>query len=144
MLKKIQAGSGLLFFAFVALHLINTWLATFGAGAYDSVQVLLRGIYQFAPVEALILSALSLHVVVGVVRIAKEPKRDLTSRAKWHRYAGFFLAIVIVGHILAVRGSSWFFDVYPGFSAWHFRLTICHCIFCLTIFYWELRVFITA
>ncbi|MGI9328016.1 MAG: hypothetical protein ACR2PZ_22540 [Pseudomonadales bacterium] len=116
MLKKLQAGTGLLFAAFVAVHLTNTWLASLGAAAYDSVQQYLRVIYQFPPVEVLVLAALATHLLVGLLRIWQEPRRVLNLRARLHRYAGFFLALVIGGHILAVRGSSWFYDVYPEFA----------------------------
>ena len=122
MLKQLQAGSGAVFSVFVIVHLLNTWLAAFGPGVYDGAQSALRAVYQLAPIEALLLAALAVHIVVGVMRIRREPKRQLTARAKWHRYAGFFLLAVIVGHILAVRGSSWFYDVYPGFAGVSFSL----------------------
>ena len=122
MLKKLQAVAGVIFAGFLALHLTNTWLAALGPGAYDAVQRSLRVLYQFVAVEALLLAALAVHVVVGIMRIVQEPKRQLTLRARIHRYAGFFLAFVIVGHILAVRGSSWFFDVYPGFAGIAFSI----------------------
>ena len=122
MLKRVQAGSGIVFGIFVALHLLNTWLAAFGPQVYDGVQVVLRSAYQFAPVEVLLLAALGVHMVVGVLRIVQEPKRNLTLRAKIHRYAGFFLLVFIFGHIAAVRGSSWFFEVYPGFEGLAFSI----------------------
>ncbi len=122
MLKQIQAATGLLFAAFLGMHLINTWLATFGPAAYDGVQGVLRQVYQFAPFEALFLAALSVHLVVGVLRIVTEPKRVLNQRARWHRYAGFFLLVFIAGHITAVRGTSWFYDVYPGFAGLAFSI----------------------
>ena len=39
-----------------------------------------------------------------------------------HRYAGFFLLVFIGGHIVAVRGASWFYDVYPGFEGLAFSI----------------------
>lgn len=122
MLKKIQAWTGVLFAVFVALHLVNTWVGGFGATAYDSVQSVFRVVYQFPPVEALLLAALAVHMVVGVMRIAREPRRELTPRSRLHRYAGFFLMVFIVGHILAVRGPSWFYDIYPGFQGLAFSI----------------------
>ena len=68
------------------------------------------------------LTALVVHVVVGVARIVVEPKRTLSTRGRVHRYAGVFLLVVIVGHVLAVRGPSWFFDVYPGFAGLAFSV----------------------
>lgn len=122
MLKKIQAASGMVFALFLAVHLLNTWMASVGAGAYDSVQQVLRQVYQFAPIEALILAALAVHIVVGITRIVTEPSRQLSLRARLHRYAGYFLMVFIGGHILAVRGSSWFYDVYPGFEGLAFSI----------------------
>ncbi len=122
MLKKIQAITGLLFASFVTVHLLNTWLASLGPTAYDGVQAALRQVYQFLPVEVSLLLALLIHVVVGVMRMVKEPKRKLTVRARIHRYTGYFLMLVIGGHILAVRGPSVFFDVYPGFAGIAFSI----------------------
>jgi len=122
MLKPIQAVTGLVFAVFVSLHLLNTWTASLGPGVYDGLQELLRQLYQFAPVEALFLAALMVHLVSGILRIVIEPKRTLTARARWHRYAGFFLMAVIGGHILAVRGASFFYDVYPGFEGLAFSI----------------------
>ena len=122
MLKRIQAITGIVFFLFLIFHLANTWLAAMGIATYDSVQAALRSFYQFAPVEALLLDALTVHLVVGIMRIVKEPKRSLNLRARLHRYAGFFLGFVVFGHVLAVRGPSWFFDVYPGFTGLAFSI----------------------
>ncbi|MEM8769162.1 MAG: hypothetical protein AAGE43_17085 [Pseudomonadota bacterium] len=122
MLKQIQAATGLIFGLFLVFHLLNTWLAAFGPGVYDGVQGAFRIVYQAKVVEALILAALAVHLIVGVLRISLEPRRTLTPRARWHRYAGFFLLAFIGGHILAVRGSSWFYNVYPGFEGLAFSI----------------------
>ena len=116
MLKKIQAATGIVFFAFLALHLTNTWLATFGAGVYDGVQSTLRLIYQAPVVEALVLAALLLHIAVGLYRRWREGPGSTALRARLHRYTGWGLALVIGGHVFAVRGTSWFYDIYPGFA----------------------------
>lgn len=121
-LKKAQAVSGLVFATFLVLHLLNTWLAALGPAAYDGAQQVLRIVYQAFAVEAVVLAGLIVHIGAGVARIIIEPKRTLSLRARAHRYAGFFLMVVIGGHILAVRGPSWFFDVYPGFAGLAFSI----------------------
>ena len=122
MLKQVQAGTGVLFAVFVAVHLINLWLASLGSSAYDGFQEMVRPAYQWPPVEILLLAALAVHVVVGLMRIFSEPKRTLTPRGRWHRRAGIFMLIVIIGHIFAVRGPSWFFDLYPQFAGLAFSI----------------------
>ncbi len=116
MLKTLQAATGLLFALFVFAHLANTVFAAFGAQYYDSVQSALRTVYQFAPLEVLLLASLAVHAVIGVMRWVGEPKRQLNARARWHRYAGVFLLVFIVGHVTAVRGSSFFYGVFPQFE----------------------------
>ena len=46
-------------------------------------------------------------------------------RARLHTWAGVFLLLVIVGHVIAVRGPSLFYGVFPefegvSFSLWYF------------------------
>lgn len=121
-LRKLQAASGVLFAGFLSVHLANTWLAAFGPSAYDGLQSLGRQVYQWLPVEIVLLTAVAVHMVVGVARIVREPKRHLNLRARMHRYSGFFLLLVITGHVLAVRGPSWFFGIYPGFQGLAFTV----------------------
>ncbi len=121
-LKKLQAWTGITFAVFLGVHLLNTWMAIFGAVAYDGFQQIARTFYQFPPLEFLLLGALLVHMIVGVIRIFSEPKRELSPRARWHRYSGFFLMLMIAGHIIAVRGPSWFYDVYPAFVGLSFSM----------------------
>ncbi len=123
MLKQIQAVTGTVFAVFLTLHLLNTWLAALGPATYDGVQSVLRTLYQFTPFEAMLLAALVVHVISGLLRICIEPKRELTPRSRWHRISGIFLLLFIGGHITAVRGASWFYDVYPGFEGLAFSIS---------------------
>ncbi len=120
MLKSLQAATGALFALFVFAHLINTWLAAFGARTYDGVQEALRQVYQFAPLEVLLLAAAAVHAVIGIVRWVQEPPRTLSKRARWHRRSAVFLLVFIVGHVAAVRGVPMLYDVFPQFAglAW--------------------------
>lgn len=122
MLKTLQAITGLIFATFLALHLINTWLASFGAAAYNTVQSSLRTVYQAPVVEVLILVALLVHIATGLIRRKREGSGPAAPRARWHRYTGYGLALFIGGHILAVRGPSWFYGIYPGFEGVAFSL----------------------
>ena len=122
MIKKIQAASGAVFALFVAIHLVNTALAAFGVTACDTYQEAVRGIYQAFVIEVLLLSALVVHIACGVTRMIQERGRVLNTRAKWHRYSGLFLMVFIGGHIMAVRGPSWFYGIYPGFEGLAFSI----------------------
>ena len=128
-LTKLQAISGLVFFAFVVVHLLNTWAAIGGAELYDGLQGLAQFFYQAWIVEALILTALGVHVACGIARMIHAKGARRSRRAAWHRYAGIFLLVVMAGHIAAVRGPSWFVDVYPGFAGVSFSLAFAPAFF---------------
>ena len=122
MLKKIQAGTGIIIAVFVAFHLLNSFLATFSAAAYDSVQQVFRAVYHFAPLEVALLAAIATHLGVGIARIVREPKRTLSLRGKLHRYSGMFLGLVIFGHIFAVRAPSLLYGAYTEFAGLSFTI----------------------
>ena len=112
--RRAQALSGLLLAGFVGLHLINLPLAAF-PGAYDAYQRVLRALYQSPFFEIpFVVTPLVVHIVAGVRAIAR---RDRAAPATWparlHRYSAWYLLFVIAGHVLATRGASLFYGIYP-------------------------------
>ncbi|MFW6093072.1 MAG: hypothetical protein ACODAC_03790 [Pseudomonadota bacterium] len=124
MVRRIQAVSGLLFAAFLAAHLFNTWLAVLGPGAYDGAQRLLALVYQAPVLEWLVLGAVLVHVGCALVRWRRERRGTLPLRARLHRYAGVFLMVVIAGHVNAVRLVPAAFGIRPGFEGLAFTLQV--------------------
>lgn len=124
--RRAQAISGLVFLAFVLLHLLNTMFAGVSVAAYDAFQRALRPVYQHPAVEpTLVMAPLLVHVAAAVRRIWIDGVRGRGGglRARLHRITGYFLLLVIFGHIAAVRGPSFFLDVFPesggvSFSLW--------------------------
>jgi succinate dehydrogenase/fumarate reductase cytochrome b subunit len=121
-LRRAQALSGVIFGTFLAVHLANTWIAVISAEHYDATQRILRAVYQKPLVEAVLLATLGVHLGVAILRKRTGRPAPQTARTRWHRNAGIFLAIVIAGHILAVRGPSWFAGIHPGFAGMSFTL----------------------
>ncbi len=113
MLLRIQAASGLVFAIFLFAHLVNTWMAALGPNWYDDVQRPLGSIYQWLPLEALIIGSVLVHVGCAVLRwrsqAGSSPRAPRSMRQRLHRYSGIFLMIFIGGHFAAVR-------LIPG---WH-------------------------
>lgn len=126
-LKRVQAFAGTLFAVFVLLHLSNIFIAPFGAAAFNEYQSVLRMYYQTPLIEVLlVLGPLVVHMIAGAwlacIR-AKRGPRPLTQRI--HTWAGVFLFAVVFGHVLAVRGPSYFYGISPefeglSFSLWYF------------------------
>lgn len=121
-LRRTQAVTGIIFGLFLAIHLANTGLAAISGELYDAAQRVLRIAYQAWFVEATVLGALVMHLAAGLLRKRAGRPPPVTWRGRWHRNAGLFLALFVFGHVAAVRGASWFADVYPGFSGLSFTL----------------------
>jgi succinate dehydrogenase/fumarate reductase cytochrome b subunit len=122
---QVQAASGLAFGVFAAVHLANQWLAPLGAEAYDGVQAAARAVYQHPAVEiAGVGLPLLVHVVAGLrrMRLRGLSGRRGGWRMRLHRLTGYFLLLVIFGHVAAVRGPSLVYGFFPGFAGISFSL----------------------
>ena len=132
-LLRLQAISGLAFATFLLLHLANTMLATLGQGRYDGFQRGVRGYYQWAPIElSVVIAAPLVHVAAAAVRILRRRRlRAKTGRTppgapgwrvRLHRYSGYYLVVVVVGHMLATRAPGVFLGIPADFSFLTFSL----------------------
>ncbi len=123
-LVRTQAVSGLLFSLFLLVHLTNTALAVIGPGAYDRFQTVARGVYQWPLLEVSLIAALTVHVIAGILRIRARPssKSKPPLRLRLHRYAGYFLALFVFGHIAATRLPALLADAPPFFGGVSFSL----------------------
>jgi succinate dehydrogenase/fumarate reductase cytochrome b subunit len=122
---RIQAASGLVFVAFLLVHLVNQGLALLGPEVYDGFQAEARRFYQHPALEpTLVLLPLVVHVVSALrrMRLAGVFGRSRTLRMRLHRASGYFLLLVTFGHIVAVRGPSLGLDFHPGFAGVSFSL----------------------
>lgn len=117
---KVQALSGAVFAVFLFVHLCNQVLATLGAQSFDAVQRTLRRGYQAPLLEVvLVLSPLLIHVGASVSRWwgrRREAPTPVSWRLRAHRWSGRFLLLVFLGHVVATRGASFLFGVFPGFE----------------------------
>ena len=121
-LVRAQAGSGSVFAVFVVAHLLNTFLAPFGAGTYDGFQGALQAVYQEPWVEiGLLLGSFLVHLGCGVLRARRRTKRRADAN-RWQRRSGWVLVVIVIGHSLATRGASLVYDVWPGFEGDAFSL----------------------
>ncbi|MGB8332163.1 MAG: hypothetical protein WCE62_18700 [Polyangiales bacterium] len=123
-LARVQAVSGLLFSVFVLVHLSNTALAIIGADLYDGFQSRARVVYQWPLLELALIGALLVHIVSGIVRM--RARRGSTAepplRLRLHRYAAYYLAIFIFGHIGATRLPALLADAPPFFGGISFSM----------------------
>jgi len=108
-LAKIQAVSGLCFAVFLVLHLATTVSATGGPVSYDGTLASLRAIYRAHPVVEFLLVGVSaaVHIACAILQILRRrkspPSPKPSLRLRIHRWSGYFLMIVIVGHVYATR-----------------------------------------
>ncbi|HSN84915.1 MAG TPA: hypothetical protein VLS88_20205 [Polyangiales bacterium] len=123
-LAQTQAVSGLLFSLFLLVHLTNTALAVIGPEQYDRFQTAARGIYQWPLLELGLIAALIVHVVTGILRMRARRGSKATPplRLRLHRYAAYYLAVFVFGHIAATRLPAVLADAPPFFGGVSFSL----------------------
>lgn len=122
---RVQRLTGLTVLVFLLVHLVNTWLAVLGPGIYNEYQRFARTAYQHPLYELFLLfTPLLVHLGCGVWRIWKSNKvaSPMSLSRRLHRYAGIFLGVVVIGHIVATRGPSLLFGIYPEFEGLAFTL----------------------
>lgn len=118
-IRCAQRITGLMFLAFLLMHLVNTAAAIFGPAAYNDVQRLTRSVYQHPVYEPLLLfTPLVVHIGLGAWRIrnACAPSRTGGMLRRLNRFVCLFLVAIVVGHVVATRGPSLVYGIYPGFE----------------------------
>jgi succinate dehydrogenase/fumarate reductase cytochrome b subunit len=133
----LQQRSGLLLSLFLGLHLVNQAAAACGPAVYDPLQAGLRRLYQQPLVEVVaVLGALAVHIVSSIIVARRRSWSSSSSSSspsssspsslptwlRWHRRAGRFLAVVIVGHVVATRAPSLLWGEPPGFHGVAFTM----------------------
>ena len=123
-LLQIQGVSGAVFFVFLIVHLGNVLMAPFGESVFNAYQQAARTVYQHPAIELpFVLSPIVVHAVAGVwLFVIRRANQNMSWRARLHRYSAAFLLLVVGGHVVAVRGPSAFFDVWPEFEGISFSL----------------------
>ena len=123
-LARLQAVSGLLFSLFVLVHLSNTALAVLGPNLYNRFQSAVRGVYQWPVLELALVATLLVHVVSGVFRMRarRDSKAKPPLRLRLHRYAAYYLAVFVFGHMAATRLPALLADAPPFFEGVSFSL----------------------
>jgi hypothetical protein len=117
--KEVQACSGLAIGIFLAMHLMSHYSLIISFERANANLLKFRAIYQHPVFEIGLFLALVLHMASNVqiychrqkvkaVPHKNEGKTDAKTKAgalelKGHRYAGYFLAISMVGHIGSTR-----------------------------------------
>eukprot|EP00760_Papus_ankaliazontas_P021318 PhM_4_TR18672/c0_g1_i2/m.71157 len=126
----VQGASALVFSSFAIPHFINLSLGVAGEKTYNRVQKVLRKFYQNPIVEGTLVASIITHVGAGILRRTRYPTpihlAPLRTRA--HVYSAYFLATVILGHIIGARthgnldfgGLSYLLQKYPKVTLTYF------------------------
>lgn len=124
-LKAVQFASAIVFLPFLVVHLSNALLGILGPATYDQFQGAAQLIYQIPLIEcSFVISPLLMHMVAGVTLLLlkqHQPKHVSLGR-RLHTWAGLFLTVVILGHVIATRGLPWANDFHTEFSGVAFSL----------------------
>ncbi|GDX81570.1 hypothetical protein LBMAG42_33810 [Deltaproteobacteria bacterium] len=121
--RAAQSISGLVLAVFSLFHLLNVALAV-KPGAYDAFQAVVQRVYQHPLVEPIVLGAVVVHAVIGLreMRGSRTPTSRLPLRERLQRWAGWYLLVVIAGHVGAVRLLAVLEGAPPHFAGLSFSV----------------------
>ena len=107
-LGPIQAASGALFAFFLTLHLLTASSGLLGQASYDATLGVLRKLYRpHIVVEVSLIGGSALvHIACAVAQMRRR-RQIIALRGSWwmkaHRLSGYFLLLVLFGHVFATR-----------------------------------------
>lgn len=113
---RARAASGLVFSAFLGVHVVTALAGSLGQRAYDRLQHATQPVYHSTPFELVaIAGSLAVHVTSALVllrerrareRAAGRPAGAVSPTLRWHRGAGYVLLVFVGGHAFATRVTS--------------------------------------
>ncbi len=107
-LGHIQAISGAVFALFLVLHLITAMSGALGIASYDRTLSALRSVYRSNLLLEVGMIGISgaTHLICAVWQMVRR-RNVVALRGPWwmklHRLSGYFLMVVIMGHVFATR-----------------------------------------
>ncbi|MFK8019719.1 MAG: hypothetical protein AB8B86_08125 [Pseudomonadales bacterium] len=123
LLQRCQIASAIIFLPFLLTHLLNTILASFGATLYDNFQSAAQNWYQQPAIElGFVLIPLTVHMLAGLSLAIRRRRRGVSRKLSMHSAAGFFLLVVVAGHVISTRGLPYFNGFHAGFGGVAFSL----------------------
>ncbi len=116
MIQNLRLYSGLTLFAYVFMHLINQAAGIISPEAMEATDFLTTGIWQFPPLEILLLAAAVTHFLLATARLTS--RRSLRLRkSEWAQMIlGLCIPFLLFRHIIATRIIELGFDVDPAFE----------------------------
>lgn len=118
-LRRTHRSSALILAAFLFFHLINHLMGIGGADLHIRVMSVLRTVYRFWFVEAILLTSCVVQIASGLMLAwAKRTERQFFSRLQI--VSGLYLSFFIVFHVRAVLMGRfvWNVDTDFHFAAW--------------------------
>ncbi len=102
-LQKLRLWSGLVLMAFAATHLANHAVGLVSLEAMESVRLWFTGFWRSLPMTAVMLAAVTAHILLAVMKLAA----GKTWRLPWWQWAqivlGFLIPFLLAKHLLGTR-----------------------------------------
>jgi len=136
--KRLGAVSGLSFGIFLIFHLISHYSLIVGFETAQDNLLKFRTFYQHPVAETLLFGSLVLHMISNTIIYLKRRKTDAAIHKKHedhhlvepskelqaHRYAGYVIALFIVGHVFGARVAPLLFLEDPSMFDYSFIVAV--------------------
>lgn len=114
-LKKIHYLSGIVITVFVGFHLLNHFMAVFGANVHIAFMNNLRLVYRNFVAETFLLLAVLVQIISGL-KLFRYRRKSITGfYEKLHIRTGLYLAMFFVIHVGAVLTARYILNLDTNF-----------------------------
>jgi hypothetical protein len=103
----IHHASGTVLAVFFVLHVSNHLFALAGPSAHVQAMTLLRKVYRFPPLEALLLLCVLGQVITGLPLLAKQRLERKSGYDTLQLLSGLYLSFFMIYHVQAVLVGRW-------------------------------------
>ncbi len=114
-LNRLHHWSGIVMAAFLLLHAGNHLFALGGPAAHIQVMRLLRKVYRFPPVEALLLLCVLGQILTGLLLVWQKGFRGRSRYDMLQTVSGLYLAFFMIYHVRAVLVGRWMYHAETDF-----------------------------
>jgi hypothetical protein len=114
-LNRLHHWSGTVIAAFLLLHAGNHLFALGGPDAHIRVMGLLRKVYRFPPVEALLLLCVLGQILTGLLLVRQKGFRGGSRYDVLQTVSGLYLSFFLIYHVRAVLVGRWMHQAETDF-----------------------------
>lgn len=115
-LRELRWASGLVLWAYVALHLVNHGLGLVSLHAAETLRMGVQGLWRSVPGTVLLYGALAVHGVMAVLAVWQRRSLRMPAMEAIRLLLGLCLPLLLAAHFSATRGAYEIWAIHNSYQ----------------------------